>query len=160
MSVRGRIDPGRDRLCRRFRLVSDETFGVSAEGTVERDLAGSMDLVGLTEVHLVGRHQAYSGMVMDLIVPVEEAAAERLGVLDAAETLRKLRLVFHGFEVALRERIIVGGVQPTVRRGDAEICEQQRGSLGSHRATTVGMQGELTDGYRMFGDGVLEQRRE
>jgi hypothetical protein len=45
-----RIDPGRDR----FGLLSDEAFGVSAEGAVERDLAGSVDLIGLTVVHLVG----------------------------------------------------------------------------------------------------------
>ena len=57
-------------------------------------------MVGLAVVHLVGRHQADTGMVMVLIVPIEEAAAERLGVLNAAETLRKLRLLFHDFEVA------------------------------------------------------------
>ena len=94
------IDPSRDRLCGRFGLLSDEAFGVSAECAVECDLAGGVDLVGLTVVHLVGRHQADTGMVMILIVPIKEAAAERLGVLNTTETLRKLRLVFHGFEVA------------------------------------------------------------
>src|ERR1700737_2886903 len=94
--------PGR-RLCRRLGLLSDEAFGVSAEGTVKGDLAGGVDFVGLTVVHLVGRHQADAGMVMVLIVPIEEAAAERFGVLNATEALRKLRLVFHGFEVAFRE---------------------------------------------------------
>ena len=44
-----------------------------------------MDCVGLTVMHLIGRHQADAGMVMLLIVPIEEAAAERLGILDAAE---------------------------------------------------------------------------
>ena len=62
--------------------------------------------------------------MMLLIVPIEEAAAERLGVLDTAEALRELRLVFHGFEVAFRERIVVGGVRPAVGFGDAEIGEQ------------------------------------
>src|SRR5450756_1599114 len=92
-----RIDPSRDRLCRWFGLLCDEAFGVSAEGAVERDLPGSMDLVGQTVMHLVGCHQADPGMVMVLIVPIEEAATEGLGVLDAAEALRKLRLIFHGF---------------------------------------------------------------
>ena len=91
------INPSRDRLCRRFGLLSDEAFGVSAEGAVKGDLAGGVDLVGLTVVHLVGRHQADAGMVMVLIVPIEEAATERLGVLDAAEALRKLRLIFPWF---------------------------------------------------------------
>ena len=101
------IDPSCDRLCRRFGLLSDEAFGVFAEGAIERDLTGGVDLFGLTVVDLVGRHQADAGMVMVLIVPIEEAAAERFGVLDATEALRKLGLVFHGFEVAFRERIVI-----------------------------------------------------
>jgi hypothetical protein len=76
-----RIDPSRDGLCRRFWLLCDEAFWVSAEGAVECDLTGGVDVVGLTVVHLVGRHQADAGMVMVLIVPVEEAAAEYFGVL-------------------------------------------------------------------------------
>src|SRR5450759_4355762 len=72
-------------------------------------------------------------MVMILIVPIEEAAAERFGVLDATEALRKLRLVFHGFEVAFRERIVIGGVRPAVRFSDAEIGEQQCRGLGADR---------------------------
>ena len=119
-----RIDPSRDWLCGRFWLLSDEAFWVSAEGAVECDLAGGVDFVGLTVVHLVGRQQADAGMVVFLIVPGEEAAAERFGVLNAAKTLRKLRLVFHGFEVALRERIVIGGVRSAVGFGDAEIGEQ------------------------------------
>ena len=108
------INPSRDRLCRRFGLLSDEAFGVSAEGAIKRGLTGGMDSVDLAVVHLVGRRQADAGMVMVLIVPLEEAATERLGVLDAAEALRKLRLIFHGFEVAFRERVVIGGVRPAV----------------------------------------------
>jgi hypothetical protein len=47
------IDPSRDRLCRRFGLLSDEAFGVSAEGAVKGDLASGVDFIGLTVVHLV-----------------------------------------------------------------------------------------------------------
>ena len=72
-------------------------------------------------MHLIGRHQADASVVMLLIVPVEEAAAERLGILDTAEALWELGLVFHGFEVAFRERIVVGRVRPAVGFGDAEI---------------------------------------
>ena len=87
-------------------------------------MAGGVDLVGLTVVHLVGRHQADAGMVMILIVPIKEAAAEPLGILNTTETLRKLRLVFHGFEVAFRERIVIGGCG---RRGwDAEMGQARR----------------------------------
>src|SRR5674476_632448 len=101
-----------------------------------------------------------ASMVVVLIVPCEEAAAERFGVLNAAETLRKLRLVFHGFEVAFRERVVIGCVRPAVGFGDAEIGEQECGGLGSHRTATVGMQGELTFRRGIFGGGVIEQSGE
>ena len=59
------------------------------DGAAEGFLAGCVDLTGLTVVELVRRHQADASMVMILIIPIEEAAAERLCVLDAAEPLRK-----------------------------------------------------------------------
>jgi len=46
-----------------------------------------VDCVGLTVMHLIGRHQADAGMMMLLIIPIEEVAAERLGILNAAEAL-------------------------------------------------------------------------
>src|ERR1039458_10320704 len=139
----GWIDPCRNWLCGRFGLLSDEAFGVSVEGAIEGVLACGVDGVGLTVMHLIGRHQADACMVMLLIVPIEEAAAERLGILDAAEALWELRLVFHRFEVAFRERIVVGSVRPAVGFGDAEIGEQERRGLGSHGSAAVGMQGQL-----------------
>ena len=105
-------------------------------------------------------HVVYAGVVMLLIVPIEEAAAERLGILDAAKALWKLRLVLHGFEVAFREGIVVGGVRPAVGSGDAKIGQQQHRGLGAHGTTTVGMQGQLAGRHAMFGDGIVEQRRE
>src|SRR6202051_2865569 len=105
-------------------------------------------------------HQADASMVMLLIVPVEEAAAERLGILDAAEALWELGLVFHGFEVAFRERIVVGRMRPAVGFGDAEIGEQERRGLGSHGTATVGMQGQLAGRCGMLGRSILEQCRE
>jgi hypothetical protein len=58
-------------------------------------------------MHLIGCHQADAGMMMLLIIPIEEVAAECLGILNAAEALWKLRLVLHRFEVAFRERIVI-----------------------------------------------------
>ena len=40
------------------------------------------------------RRQADASMMMILIIPIEEDAAERLCVLDAAEPARKLGLIF------------------------------------------------------------------
>src|SRR5208283_3501356 len=112
-------------------LLSDEAFRVSVEGAIEGVLAGGVDCVSLTVMYLIGRHQADASVVMLLIVPVEETAAERLCILDTAEALWELGLVFHGFEVAFRERIVVGRMRPTVGFGDAEIGEQERCGLGS-----------------------------
>ena len=99
---------------RRFWRFFDEALRVGAEGAIEGFLAGRMDRIGLAVMDLIGRHQADAGMMMVLVVPIEKAAAERLGVLDAAEALGELRLVFQGLEVAFRERVVVGGVGPAV----------------------------------------------
>jgi hypothetical protein len=53
-----------------------------------------------------------------LVVPGEEAAAEGAGILNAAETLGELWLVFQGLEMCLREGVGVGGMQPAMRLGD------------------------------------------
>ena len=97
-------------------------------------------------------------MVVILVVPIEEPAAEVPGVINAPEPLRKPRLVFQGFEVALGERVVVGRVRPVVRTGDTKIGQQKRGRLGLHWGATIGVKRELTSRHVVFGDGVLEQR--
>ena len=66
------------------------------ESAIEGFLAGCVDLVGLTVVDLVWRHQADASMVVILIIPIEEAAAEGLRIFDAAEPLRKPGLASRG----------------------------------------------------------------
>ncbi len=53
----------------RFWWLSDEAFWVRLKGRVESFLAGCVDLVGLTVVDLVWRHQADASMVVILIIP-------------------------------------------------------------------------------------------
>src|SRR5471032_194133 len=108
------IDPCRGRFCGWLWRFSDEALRVGAEGTIESFLACRVDRVDLAVMDLIGRHQAEAGMMVILIVPAEKAPAECLGVLDAAEALGELRLIFQGFEVAFRERVVVGGVGPAV----------------------------------------------
>jgi hypothetical protein len=74
-------------------------------------LACGVDGIDLTVMDLVWGHKADAGVVVVLVVPAEETAAETSGVLDAAEALRELRLVFEGFEVAFGERVVVGGMR-------------------------------------------------
>ena len=110
----GRIDPYGGWFCGRHGRFVDEAVGVGLEGLVEGFLSGGVDRIGLSVVDLIGGHQADADMVVILVVLVEEGAAEDLGVLDAAEPLWELGLIFEGLEVALREGIIVGGVGPAV----------------------------------------------
>ena len=105
---------------------------------------------------LVWCHQANAQMVMLLVVPVEEGPAEAFGVLDAAEPLGELGLIFQRLEAAFREWVVVGGVGPAVRFGDAQVSEQQGGGLGFHGRAAVGMQGELARWYGVLVDGVFE----
>jgi hypothetical protein len=67
-----------------------------------------MNGIGLAVMNLVRRHQTDAGMTMVLVVPVEEAAAEAPGVLDAAEPLGEVRLVLQRLEVTFREWVVVG----------------------------------------------------
>jgi hypothetical protein len=59
---------------------------------------------------------------MILVAPIEELAAETPGIFDAAEALRKPRLILQSLEVAFGERIVVGRVRTIMRGGDAEIA--------------------------------------
>ena len=56
-----------------------------------------MDVVGLAVVDLVRGHQTNADVVVLLVVPVEEPAAECLGVLDAAEALGETAADISGF---------------------------------------------------------------
>jgi len=60
-----------------------------------------MDVVGLTEVDLVGCHQANACVMMVLIIPGEETAAERAGIIDGFEPFGKLGLIFQRLAVGL-----------------------------------------------------------
>ena len=79
---------------------------------------------------------------------------------NAAEALGELGLVFQGLEVGLRERVVVGGVGPAVRLGDAEVGQHQGGGLGLHRPAAVGVEGQLAGRHGVLGEGVIEQRLE
>ena len=77
-----------------------------------------MDGIGLAVMHLVRGHQADAAVMVILVVPGEEAAAEGPDILDTAEAPGELRLVFQGFEVRLREGVVVGGMRPASSLSD------------------------------------------
>ena len=127
-----RIDPNCRWLLRWFGRLFDEAVWIGVEGFVESFLSFGVDLVCQSVVDLVWRHEADSEMMVVAIVPVEETAAEGFGVLDGAEALRELGLIFAGFEEALREGIVVGGVRSAVGFCHAEVGEQEGGGLGDY----------------------------
>ena len=92
----GRIDPDGGWLLGRRWDVFDEAVGVGEEGVFEGLLSSVVDFVGLSIVDLVWRHEADSEMVVFGVVPLEEPAAEGFGVLDGAEAVGELGLVFAG----------------------------------------------------------------
>ncbi len=117
-----------------------------------------MNGVDLAIMHLVRGHQTDPGMVMLLVVPVEELAAEASGVLDTAEAFGEARLVLQGLEVAFRERVVVGRVRAVMRPGDAEVSKQECGGFRLHRGAAIGVQRELTRRHVMFFDRIVKQR--
>ena len=54
-------------------------------------------------------------MVVILVVPIEEAATERSGILDTPEALGEPRLVFQDLEVCLRVRVRPKSIESVVR---------------------------------------------
>jgi len=60
-----------------------------------------MDGVGLTEVDLVGCHQANACVMMVFIMPGEEASADGAGLVDGFEPFGELWLIFQRLEVGL-----------------------------------------------------------
>src|SRR5271157_2849767 len=116
---RGRVDPCGGWFGWWYWRFLDESLGIFTECLIKRDLAGHMNGVDLAIMHLVGGHQTDPGMVMVLVVPVEELAAEASGVLDTAEASWEARLILQGLEVAFRERVVVGRVRAVMRPGDA-----------------------------------------
>jgi hypothetical protein len=65
--------------------LADEPLGMGGKGVAQHHLAGGDDLPGATVVHVSGSEQADAGVVVGVVVPVEEASAEAAGVLDGAE---------------------------------------------------------------------------
>jgi hypothetical protein len=73
---------------------------------IENLLSSGMNRVDLAVMHLVRGHETDPGVVMVLVVPIEELAAETSGILDATEAFGKARLILQGLEVAFGERVV------------------------------------------------------
>ena len=88
----------------------DEAFGMDAIGGIENGLALLEDERGLVVVDHGRSEQAQPGVAVFLVVPAKKSLRKSPTVLNAAETIRKLRPIFHGAELAFRIGIVVGDV--------------------------------------------------
>ena len=85
---------------------------VEFEGTGQGDSALFEDWTMDTEMHLGGREVPERGVVMLVVVPVEEAAAMAAGILGPAELVWKAWRILEGFELGLGEGIVIGDARP------------------------------------------------
>src|SRR5207244_11009089 len=77
-------------------------------------------------MHIVRREQPEPDVMMLVVVPGEEVAAEAAPVFERTETVREAGPVLEGLELRLGEWVVVRDVRPRVALGDAEVGEQQR----------------------------------
>jgi len=102
-------------------------------GSLEHDLAFGIARFGKSMMHVVRSHEPDPGMPMFIIVPSEEIHTVHPGVLDGVEVLREIGPVLHRLELRFRKWVVVGRVRPRMRLRDAQIGQQERHWLGSHR---------------------------
>ena len=85
-----------------------ETFGVRLGSSVQGDLPALDHHLMTPGMEVRGPQVPNARMVVDLVVPVEEAAAPGAGGLDRVEALGVGRPVLQGLEVAFDVRVVVG----------------------------------------------------
>lgn len=151
---RWRVDPGsRWQLLRLWHAVF-EAVRCALESVCQRGLSLLANFDGAAGMNALGRHHPDTGMAVLPVVPNEELDAVRARVGERAKACREAWLVFHGFELCLRVRVVVGDVGPAVRLGDAQVAQQSGHWLGAHAAATVGMQGQRARRYAFLGGAV------
>lgn len=82
---------------------------------------------------------------MHRVVPVHEVPDPLPGILDAAEPIGVVALIFHGLELGLTEGIIVTHPWPGVALPDTQDTEEFDHAASHHGAAPVSMQGELVN---------------
>ena len=120
------VDPGRGGERGRSWCSSDEAFRGALVGGVEDALAACRERRGVAVMDARRGHQRDPGVVVVVVVPGEECAAEDAGVVERCEARRERRAVLQGLEVRFRERVVGRGVGSAVGLLDAEVGEQER----------------------------------
>src|SRR5665811_2523444 len=140
--------------CRRF---VDEPFGVGLVGGVEDSCPLRLDGFGPVVVDVCGGVVSDTGVAVFVVVPVEEAATERLGVFEGPEPFREGGSILHRLELRLRIRVVVRDVWPGMGFGDPEIADEQSNRFGRHRRSPVGVDRQGAPINTLCGDRVGEE---
>src|SRR6202008_288606 len=104
-----------------FRSASYEALRMKLVSNIEHILALPQNVFRLAIVHHRRRKQAQAGVAMFLVVPTKKSLTETMAILNAPETVRELRPILQGAELAFRVRIVVRNVRPTMRFGHSQI---------------------------------------
>src|ERR1019366_6223664 len=110
----GWVDPDRCGLGRVLGSGVGEAFWIARIGLVKHLLPLFDDLPGSAIMQHFRSQQGDPAVVVILVVPREKSLAVCARVLDGAVALRKIRHVLESFEVALRVRIVVRDMGPTM----------------------------------------------
>src|SRR5450830_1260464 len=137
----------------------DEAFPMLRGGGGDDAMAGIENLLGPAVMDL-GRSQiSDAGVVVLVVVPGEEPLAEDAPLLDRAEAAGKLRAVLQGLELRLREGVVVGHVGPAVGLFDTQVRQELGHGPRAHRASAVGVSGQLAGGDPLLAAGLGDQLR-
>jgi len=120
-------------------------------------------LLCASEVHIGWSQHADAGVMVLVVVPVEELGAEAACVLDATKTLWEGGPVLQCLELGLREWVVVRDMRPGMRLGDAQIRQQAGNQFGRHRRAAVCVESKLAlvDALTMtclFNEGAGQRR--
>ena len=111
----------------RTRDLAFEAFGMGEVGRLQDGSALLPKRGSGAEVHRRRGHEADAGVAMLVVVPGEELARMRSGVLEAPEACGELGPVLEGFELRLRERIVVRDPRPREGSRHTEIDQELGG---------------------------------
>ena len=104
---------------------ADKTFWMLTMSAIQGTLAS---LVRRGRLRLLMDHRrcqpVQARMMADAVVPAEEVAAERLGILDSAKAFREVGQILQCFELGLGERVVIGAMRSGMGLGHPQIREQ------------------------------------
>ena len=112
---------------------------MDAIGGIENGLALFENERSLVVVDHSRGEQAQPGVAVFFVVPAEKSLRKSTTIMNAPETSRELRPIFHGAELAFRIRIVVGDMRAAARFGDPQVGQQERYGLGTHRCAAIGV---------------------